>query len=97
MGLRFTVSRAHGVTPYKLLFGREPLLPSSVKVREFNLEAALEVVDEVAASEYVEDLVAYSAEFHQVIGEPLYLYASRSNKYFDQMHKEQESFEFSKG
>ena len=71
MGLRFTVSRAHGVTPYKLLFGREPLLPSSVKVREFNLEAALEVVDEVAASEYVEDLVAYLAELHQVIGERL--------------------------
>ena len=71
MGLRFTVSRAHGVTPYKLLFGREPLLPSSVRVCEFNLEAALEVVDEVAASEYVEDLVVYLAELHQVVGERL--------------------------
>ena len=54
MGLQFTVSRAHGVTPYKLIFRREPLLPSYVRLQEFDLEAALEIVDESNAPTYVE-------------------------------------------
>ena len=97
MGLRFTVSRAHGVTPYRLLFGKEPLLPSSVRLREFDLEAALEAADMADASAQVDALAAYLAELHHTVQGRLALYDSRSKKYFDSVHKEQEVFEFTKG
>ena len=32
MGLRYCVTRSHGITPYRVIFGKEPSLPSSVKV-----------------------------------------------------------------
>lgn len=97
MGLRFTISRAHGVTPYRLLFGKEPLLPSSVRVREFDVEAALEAVDVADASGHVEALAAYLWDLHQVVAERLALYDTRSKKYYDSVRKEQETYEFSKG
>ena len=97
MGLRFTISRAHGVTPYRLLFGKEPLLPSSVRVREFDVEAALEAADVVDASGHVEALAAYLWDLHQVVAERLALYDTRSKKYYDSVRKEQETYEFSKG
>ena len=97
MGLSFTVSRAHGVTPYRLLFGKEPLLPSSVRLRKFDLEAVLEAADVADASAQVDALAAYLVELHRTVQERLALYDSRSKKYFDQMHKEQEVFEFVKG
>ena len=52
MGLRSAVSRAHGKTPYSVLFGREPQLPSSFRMRDFDLEAALMADTEAAAVEY---------------------------------------------
>jgi hypothetical protein len=41
MGLRFCVARAHRYSPYRVVFGTEPLLPSSLKTRQFELEEAL--------------------------------------------------------
>lgn len=67
MGLRFTVSRAHGVTPYRLLFGKEPLLPSTVKIREFDLEAAIASIDQAEAEEQVDALATYLRELHQAV------------------------------
>ena len=97
MGLRFTVSRAHGVTPYRVIFGCEPLLPSAVKVREYDLEAALKAADAASADEYVESLAMYLSELRALVRGRLALYDSRSKKYFDQVHAEMESYEFKKG
>ena len=38
MGLCFSVTRAHSMTPYKVLFGRDPMLPSTILKREFDLD-----------------------------------------------------------
>lgn len=83
MGLRFTVCRAHGNTPFKVLFGKEPMLPSSLKVREFALSAALQAATEENAAEYVDALTVYLLEIHEIVRERMQLYDSRSKKYYD--------------
>lgn len=67
MGLRFTVSRAHGNTPYRVLFGKEPLLPSTLKVREFDLEAALTAEEDSEAAAYVDALAIYLLELREEV------------------------------
>ena len=62
MGLRFAVSRAHGLTPYRVVFGRDPMLPSSLSVGSFDIEAALSVQDKGLAVEYVDALAVYMSE-----------------------------------
>lgn len=97
MGLRCTVSRAHGMTPYRVIFGREPLLPSAVRVREFDIEGALAAADAATAEVYVEELSVYLQELCELVRGRLALYDSRSKKYFDQVHAELDKYEFKKG
>ena len=56
IGLRYSVTRAHGYTPYRILFGIEPSLPSSLKIREFDVEAALAAESEEALAVYADEL-----------------------------------------
>ena len=83
MGLRFCVARSHGVTPYRMIFGRDPQLPSTIKLQNFDVELALSTADQVVASEYVEHLAAYLAALHKEVVEKLALYDSRSKRYYD--------------
>lgn len=59
MGLRFSVTRAHSLTPYRVLYGREPMLPSTILVRSFDLDKALATVDAGLAEEYIMELAAH--------------------------------------
>ena len=88
MGLRFAVSRAHGRTPYSVLFGREPLLPSCFRVRDFDLEAALATESEAAAEEFADELAVYLADVRRVARERLMLYDARSKRYYDEQRIE---------
>ena len=45
-----------------MVFGRDPMLPSSLSVRSFDMEAALSVQDEGLAEEYVDALAVYMSE-----------------------------------
>ena len=83
MGLRFSITRAHSMTPYHVLYGREPMLPSSILIRNFDLDKALATVDEGMAEEYTIELAAHMEEIRQVVVQRLALYDSRSKKYVD--------------
>ena len=83
MGLRFSITRAHSMTPYRVLYGREPMLPSSILIRNFDLDKALATVDEGMAEEYTIELAGHMEEIRQVVVQRLALYDLRSKKYVD--------------
>ena len=45
-----------------MVFGRDPMLPSSLSVCSFDIEAALSVQDEGLAVEYVDASAVYMSE-----------------------------------
>lgn len=86
MGLRFCVTRAHSLTPYRVIFGRDPMLPSTILRREFNLDKALATEDISTSEEYVLELVAHMHDICQTVVRKLALYDARAKKYADQQH-----------
>ena len=83
MGLRCTVSRAHGMTPYRVIFGREPSLPSSIYSKDFDLEAALATAHAGTSEDFAEQLAEHMESIRAEVARKLTLYDSRSKKYFD--------------
>ena len=88
MGLRFTVSRAHGLTPYRAIFGREPTLPSSIYTTDFDLDAALATAHAGTSEDFAEQLATHMGRIHAEIARKLLLYDSRSKKYYDAQRSE---------
>lgn len=41
------------MTPYRVLYGRDPMLPSTILKRDFNLDEALATQDVGLSEEYV--------------------------------------------
>ena len=62
MGLRFSITRAHSMTPYRVLFGKEPMLPSTILIREFDIDKALETTDLALSDAYVTELAVHMEE-----------------------------------
>ena len=97
MGLRYCISRSHGATPYRVIFGKEPSLPSAVKAKSIDIEQALATQDEEAAEEYVEQLAEYLGDLHSLVAQRLTLYDSRTKRYYDEQRAEQEEYSFVPG
>jgi len=62
MGLRFSITRAHSMTPYRVLFGKEPMLPSTILIREFDIDKALATTDLALSDAYVTELAVHMEE-----------------------------------
>lgn len=88
MGLRFSITRAHSMTPYRVLFGRDPMLPSTILKRDFDLDKALETQDVSISDAYVAELAEQMHHIRQEVIQKLALYDSRTKKYADQQHAE---------
>ena len=67
MGLRFCATRAHSMTPYRVLYVKEPMLPSTILIREFNIDKALDAKDIEISDAYVTELAVHMAEIHRII------------------------------
>ena len=81
MGLRFSITRAHRITSYRVLFGRDPMLPSTILKREFDLDSALQTQDVGIGEAYVD--VAHMSDIRKDVVQCLALYNSRAKKYAD--------------
>ena len=82
IGLRYTVTRAYGYTPYKVLFGVDPQLPSSLKARGYNVQAATKVKNEECVIEYADELAVGMHKLRSTSS------CSRSKKYYGRQRVE---------
>lgn len=55
------------MTPYRVLYGKEPMLPSTILKREFNIDEALETRNVELSDAYVTELVVHMEEIRKIV------------------------------
>ena len=50
------------MTPFRVLFGKEPMLPSTILISEFDIDKALKTSDVVLSDAYVTELAVHMEE-----------------------------------
>ena len=68
MMLRFTSNRAHNLSPYFVITGRDPALPSMVPMQS-GLDHNLEDTDPQREAAYAELLAEYALDIHKIVAE----------------------------